>query len=89
MIYFCVITVILALMNCYSLRLASTVMSLLSVTKVFAVFFIIVVGIISMIRIRTFPSSFTHPFQTVPEHKTDVSSIGLSLYNVLWAYDGW
>ncbi len=81
--------VILAFINCYSLKLASKVMSVFSVTKVLAILFIVAVGLIFIIKKQTFPSSFTNPFEILPGQEPSVSSIGLSLYSVLWAYDGW
>ena len=64
-------------------------MSVFSVTKVLAIVFIVAVGLVFITEERTFPSSFTNPFQVLPGQEPSVSSIGLSLYSVLWAYDGW
>ena len=72
------------------MKLASKVMSVLSVTKVLAILFIVAIGVVFMIKEQhTFPSSFRSPFEILPGEEPSVSSIGLSLYSVLWAYDGW
>lgn len=79
--------VILAITNCYSLKLASKLMSILTTSKILVVLFIVIVGVIFMIKQETFPESFTHPF--LPARETNVPSITLSLYGVLFAYNGW
>ena len=81
--------VILALINSYSLKFASKVMSVFSMAKILAILFIVVVGVIFMIKEQAFPHTFTNPFETLPEQQPTVSSVGLSFYNVLWAYEGW
>jgi L-type amino acid transporter 9 len=78
----------LALVNCYSVKLASKMMVVFTTLKVLAVVFIAVVGIIFMI-IRGVPENFKHPFDTVPGLEPNVVSAALSLYGVLWAYSGW
>ncbi len=83
------LTVIITLLNCYSLKLASKVTTVFSVTKLLAVCFIVAVGVIFMVKRQTFPVTFTHPFDVLPGQEPTVSSVGLSLYNVLWAYSGW
>ena len=71
------------------MKLASRLMSVLLVTKILAIVFVVLVGIVFMIKRETFPISFTHPFTVVSGHATDVTSISLSFYGVVWAYDGW
>ena len=80
---------IITFLNCYSLKLASKVTSAFTVTKLLAVAFIATVGVIFIARERTFPESFTNPFEFLPGQEPTVSTVGLSLYNVLWAYNGW
>ena len=81
------ISVILVLINCYSVKLSARVMSVLSVTKLLAVAFIVVVGVIFMItRKGDFPDGFTHPFSG---KQPSVFGVGQSLYSVLFAYNGW
>lgn len=81
--------VIISAVNCYSLKLASKIMTILTGVKILAVIFIVLVGVVFMIKRRSFPESFSHPFDTVPGLETNVSSFTLSLYSVLWAYNGW
>ena len=64
-------------------------MSVFSVTKVLAIFFVVIVGIVFMLKEQTFPNGFTNPFDVLPGQEPNIASIGLSLYSVLWAYDGW
>lgn len=71
------------------MKLAAKVMSVFTVTKLLAVVFIILIGVIFMIKRQTFPDTFKHPFHTLEGQEPSVSSVGLSLYSVLWAYDGW
>ena len=85
-----VFLVLLGVINCRGLSLAAKLMSLLLVTKILIVLFVIILGVAYMIRVQTFPESFTHPFEvSLPGHKLSLSLISLSLYSVVWAYDGW
>ena len=53
--------------------LAAKLMSLLLVTKILIVLFVIILGVAYMIRVQTFPESFTHPFEvSLPGHKTEL-----------------
>ncbi len=80
----------LILINCYSVKLSARVMSVLSVTKLLAVAFIVVVGVIFMItRKGNFPDGFTRSFDPIDGKQPSVFTVGLSLYGVLFAYDGW
>ena len=86
---------ILAIINCYSLKLAAKVMSVLTLIKLLAAAFIVLVGLVFMVKRQTFPDSFKHPFQGIEidessgQEPVTVITVTLSLYNVLWAYDGW
>ena len=83
---------ILAIINCYSLKLAAKVMSVFTVTKVLAVVFVALVGLVVMVKRQTFPDSFKHPFQideSSGQEPVSVITVTLSLYNVLFAYNGW
>ena len=86
---------ILAIINCYSLKLAAKVMSVLTVTKVLAVVFVALVGLVVIVKRQTFPDSFKHPFQGIEidessgQEPVSVITVTLSLYNVLFAYNGW
>ena len=86
---FCFFTVTLAMINCYSLKLASRVMTVFTVVKILTFVFIVVVGVVFMIKRQSFPESFEHPFRTVPGLSLSVPSFASSLYGVLWAYTGW
>ena len=77
-------------MNCYSVKLSSKLMSILTVSKVFAVLFIVVLGIAFIIKRGTFPDSFVDPFGVkLPGHEPSFSQFSLSLYGIVWAYNGW
>ena len=77
------------MINCYSLKLASRVMTVFTFVKILTFVFIVVVGVAFMIKRRSFPESFEHPFRTVPGLTLSTPSFALSLYGVLWAYTGW
>ena len=64
-------------------------MSFFSVIKVVAIVLLVVAGVVFIIRERTLPATFTNPFRVLPGQEPSISSIGLSLYSVLWAYEGW
>lgn len=81
--------VMLAMVNCYSLKLATKMMSLLSVAKMFALLFIVIIGVIFILVRSTFPHSFTHPFDVLSGQEPSVPSISLSIYSVMFAYNGW
>ena len=71
------------------LKLASRVMTAFTVVKLLTFVFIVVVGVVFMIKRRSFPESFEHPFRTVPGLSLSVPSFASSLYGVFWAYTGW
>ena len=64
-------------------------MSLFMVIKLLAILFIVLLGVGFMIKDRTFPDSFKHPFEPLDGKEPSVPTVALSLYGVLFAYDGW
>jgi amino acid transporter len=82
-------TVVLVLVNCYSVRLTAYVSVVFSGLKVMAIVFIIGVGIITVMIRKSFPDQLHRPFEPMEGHEPSTASIALALYGVLWAYDGW
>ena len=83
------IAVVLVLVNCYSVRLTAYVSVVFSGLKVLAIFFIVGVGIITVMIRKSFPDQLLHPFDPLEGHKPSTASVAIALYGVLWAYDGW
>ena len=77
------------IVNCYSFKLASKVMTMITFLKIASIGFVALVGPVVMATRGLFPDSFQHPFQTIPGLEPNVTSIAASLYSVLWAYDNW
>ena len=82
-------TVILVLVNCYSVKLTARVSVIFSGLKMLAIAFIVAVGIITALIDWCYPSELDHPFQPLEGHEPTPSSVALALYSVMWAYDGW
>ena len=83
------IAVILVLVNCYSVRLTAYVSVVFSGLKVLAIFFIVGVGIITVMIRKSFPDQLLRPFESLEGHEPSTTSVAVALYGVLWAYDGW
>ena len=82
-------SVILVLVNCYSVKLTARVTVIFSGLKILAIAFIVVVGVITAIVHRCYPDELRQPFQPLEGHEPTASSVALALYGVMWAYDGW
>ncbi|XP_059164936.1 b(0,+)-type amino acid transporter 1-like [Physella acuta] len=78
----CLVTIML--LNCYSTKLAARLQIITTVAKVAALFVIIIGGIYKMALGNT--DVLATGFD---ESTTEPSTIALSFYDALWAYDGW
>lgn len=76
--------VLLSLVNCLSVKLATSVMNIFTVAKLLALLVIVVAGIVLLARGQT--QSFQNAFQHT---KTDAGAIGIAFYQGLWSFDGW
>ena len=82
-------TVVLAIINSYSVKLVARFSTLLAVLKILACVFVIVVAILYVAIFKTVPENLQHPFQPIDNNVPSASSIAIALYSVLFAYDGW
>ncbi|KAJ6659244.1 hypothetical protein lerEdw1_019290 [Lerista edwardsae] len=76
--------VLLSLVNCLSVRLATSVMNVFTVAKLLALLVIVAAGMVLLARGQT--QSFQNAFQHT---KTDAGAIGIAFYQGLWSFDGW
>ncbi|XP_066478709.1 b(0,+)-type amino acid transporter 1-like [Tiliqua scincoides] len=76
--------VLLSLVNCLSVRLATSIMNIFTVTKLLALLVIVVGGMVLLAHGQT--ESFQNAFQNT---KTDAGAIGIAFYQGLWSFDGW
>ena len=82
-------TVILMLVNMYSMKATARVTMIFSGLKLVAIVFIVAVGIITPIATHCVPEELRNPFFPLDGHEPTASSVALALYGVMWAYDGW
>ncbi|XP_034419029.1 b(0,+)-type amino acid transporter 1-like [Cyclopterus lumpus] len=75
---------VLATVNCLSVRLATTIQVVSMVVKLLALAVIILGGVVMLFQGHTenFDNSFEGTY-------VDVSSIGIAFYQGLWSFDGW
>ena len=78
--------IILAALNCYSVKVFGRIETLFSSIKLLACAFIFIVGIGFVISKGCFPPAFHHPFEGTT---SSPGSVAIALFGVLWAYDGW
>ncbi|XP_059209431.1 b(0,+)-type amino acid transporter 1-like [Centropristis striata] len=76
--------VVLSVVNCMSVRLATTIQVLSMVVKLLAMAVIILGGVVKLFQGHT--ENFNNSFEGT---NVDVSSIGIAFYQGLWSYDGW
>ena len=55
----------------------------------FAVIFIVAVGIVTAAVRQGLPGELHQPFRPLEGHEPTASSVALALYGVMWAFDGW
>ncbi|XP_020639949.3 b(0,+)-type amino acid transporter 1 [Pogona vitticeps] len=75
---------LLTLVNCLSVRLATSVMNLFTAAKLLALLVIVVGGVVVLAQGQT--QSFQNAFQNT---KTGAGIIGIAFYQGLWSFDGW
>ncbi|CAM4525453.1 hypothetical protein PO909_023899 [Leuciscus waleckii] len=75
---------IITLINCLSVKLASRVQNFFTAAKLLIIVIIVVSGIVLMAQGNT--QNLRDPFAG---GTTSFGAIGLAFYNGLWAYDGW
>ncbi|KAH0621951.1 hypothetical protein JD844_023724 [Phrynosoma platyrhinos] len=75
---------LLTLVNCLSVKLATSVMNVFTVAKLLALLVIIVGGIVLLVQGHT--QSFQNAFQNT---NTGAGIIGIAFYQGLWSFDGW
>ncbi|KAK7176313.1 hypothetical protein R3I93_000537 [Phoxinus phoxinus] len=76
--------VIITLINCLSVKLASRVQNFFTAAKLLIIVVIVVSGIVLLAQGNT--QNLRDPFAG---GTTSFGAIGLAFYNGLWAYDGW
>ncbi|XP_049918035.1 b(0,+)-type amino acid transporter 1 isoform X3 [Epinephelus moara] len=76
--------IVLAIVNCLSVRLAKTVQMVTLVVKVLALTVITLGGVVKLCQGHT--ENFDNAFDGT---NADVSSIGIAFYQGLWSYSGW
>ncbi|CAD5111508.1 DgyrCDS814 [Dimorphilus gyrociliatus] len=79
-----VILIVLAAINCYSVKLATRIQVIFTVAKLLAVFMIIIGGFVRLGQGYT--DSLKSGFKGTT---TNVGKIALGIYSGLWSYDGW
>uniref|UniRef100_A0A8C5AQC4 Solute carrier family 7 member 9 n=1 Tax=Gadus morhua TaxID=8049 RepID=A0A8C5AQC4_GADMO len=75
---------LITLVNCTSVRLASFVQNFFTAAKLMIIFVIVVSGLVMLAQGHT--ENFSNSFDG---GSTSFGTIGLAFYNGLWAYDGW
>ncbi|XP_037341954.2 b(0,+)-type amino acid transporter 1 isoform X3 [Pungitius pungitius] len=78
------VILVLALINCMSVRLATSIQVVSMVIKLLALAVIILGGVVMLFQGHT--ENFENSFKGT---NADVSSIGIAFYQGLWSYDGW
>jgi len=75
---------VVALVNCLSVRLATAIQVVSMVVKLLALVVIILGGAVMLFQGHT--KNFENSFEGT---NADISSIGIAFYQGLWSYDGW
>ncbi|KAL6105146.1 uncharacterized protein ACO6RY_06743 [Pungitius sinensis] len=78
------VILVLAIVNCMSVRLATGIQVVSMVIKLLALAVIILGGVAMLFQGHT--ENFENSFKGT---NADVSSIGIAFYQGLWSYDGW
>ena len=80
------LVIVLAAVNCYSVKLVGHVATVFTSVKVLSCVFIIIVGVVYVIEQRCFPVAYHQPFEGT---ENSPSSVAIALFAVLWAFNGW
>uniref|UniRef100_A0A8D0DHY9 b(0,+)-type amino acid transporter 1 n=1 Tax=Salvator merianae TaxID=96440 RepID=A0A8D0DHY9_SALMN len=75
---------LLTLVNCLSVRVATSLMNVFTVAKLFALLVIIIGGVVLLAQGHV--QSFQNAFQ---DTRTEAGIIGIAFYQGLWSFDGW
>ncbi|XP_053133282.1 b(0,+)-type amino acid transporter 1-like [Hemicordylus capensis] len=75
---------LLSLVNCLSVRLATSLMNIFTVAKLLALLVIVVGGVVLLANGQT--QSFQNAFQNT---RSGAGAIGIAFYQGLWSFDGW
>ncbi|XP_017561623.2 b(0,+)-type amino acid transporter 1-like isoform X1 [Pygocentrus nattereri] len=75
---------LIVLVNCLSVKLASYVQNFFTAAKLLIIFIIVVSGIVMLAQGNT--QNFKNSFEGAA---TSFGAIGLAFYNGMWAFDGW
>lgn len=76
--------VILTIINCLNVRLATSVMNIFTAAKLLALFVIVVGGLVLLAQGQT--QSFQNGFQGTT---AGIGTVGVAFYQGLWSFDGW
>ncbi|XP_069037320.1 b(0,+)-type amino acid transporter 1 [Lepisosteus oculatus] len=76
--------ILIVLVNCLSVKVASYVQNVFTAAKLIIIFIIVVAGIVLLAQGNT--QNISNSFDGA---QTSFGTIGLAFYNGLWAYDGW
>uniref|UniRef100_A0A8C3Q497 b(0,+)-type amino acid transporter 1 n=1 Tax=Geospiza parvula TaxID=87175 RepID=A0A8C3Q497_GEOPR len=75
---------ILTIINCLNVRLATSVMNIFTAAKLLALLVIVVGGLVLLAKGQT--QSFQNGFQGTT---AGIGAVGMAFYQGLWSYDGW
>ncbi|XP_041454136.1 b(0,+)-type amino acid transporter 1-like [Lytechinus variegatus] len=78
--------VLLAIINCYSLKAAARVQIIFTVAKLLALAVIIILGFVEIGQGNT---EYLDPKESFKGSASNVAAYGLAFYAGLWSYDGW
>ena len=75
---------LLTIINCLNVRLATSVMNVFTAAKLLALLVIVVGGLVLLAKGQT--QSFQNSFQNTT---AGIGAVGVAFYQGLWSYDGW
>ncbi|KFQ35805.1 B(0,+)-type amino acid transporter 1, partial [Merops nubicus] len=75
---------LLTIINCLNVRLATSVMNIFTAAKLLALLVIVVGGLVLLAKGQT--QSFQNAFQNT---SAGIGAVGVAFYQGLWSYDGW
>uniref|UniRef100_A0A672U8J3 b(0,+)-type amino acid transporter 1 n=1 Tax=Strigops habroptila TaxID=2489341 RepID=A0A672U8J3_STRHB len=75
---------LLTIINCLNVRLATSIMNVFTAAKLLALLVIMVGGLVLLARGQT--QSFHNAFQNTT---AGIGAVGVAFYQGLWSYDGW
>uniref|UniRef100_A0A8B9M4J3 b(0,+)-type amino acid transporter 1 n=1 Tax=Accipiter nisus TaxID=211598 RepID=A0A8B9M4J3_9AVES len=75
---------LLTIINCLNVRLATSIMNIFTAAKLLALLVIVVGGLVLLAKGQT--QSFQNAFQNTT---SGIGAVGMAFYQGLWSYDGW